>query len=131
MSRIRRGWELTKKSWTVLTEHRQLIRFPFYGGVLTIICSPIVMRPRLLLIDDNQTAIGIALIVIGIYLLSVIGFYFSVALAAAADMIFRGQEASVSDGLAAARSSFPQIAGWAALSTSVGVVLSILEDQGG
>ena len=28
---------------------------------------------------------------IGVYLLSVVGFYFSVGLAAAADMIFRGQ----------------------------------------
>ena len=31
---------------------------------------------------------------IGFYVLAVVGFYFSVGLAAAADMIFRGQEAS-------------------------------------
>ena len=59
-----------------------------------------------------------------------IGFYFSVALAAAADMIFRGQEATVGDGLEVARSRFGPIAGWAAVSTIVGVILSILEDQG-
>ena len=41
---------------------------------------------------------------IGVYVLSVVGFYFSVGLAAAADMIFRGQAMStVADGLAVAR----------------------------
>ena len=56
---------------------------------------------------------------IGFYVLSVVGFYFSVGLAAAADMIFRGQEATVGDGLAVARSRFAQICGWAALSTAI------------
>ncbi len=68
---------------------------------------------------------------IGFYLLAVIGIYFSVGLAAAADMIFRGQEATVADGLAVSRSRFSQIAGWAAVSTVVGIVLGLLEDQGG
>ena len=47
---------------------------------------------------------------IGFYLLAVIGTYFSVGLAAAADMIFHGQQATVGDGLAVARSRFSQIA---------------------
>jgi hypothetical protein len=46
-------------------------------------------------------------------------------------MIFRGQEATVGDGLAVARSRFSQIAGWAALSTVVGLILSALENQAG
>ena len=36
MSRIRRGWALTKKSWGLLREHPELIRFPLYGAVATI-----------------------------------------------------------------------------------------------
>ena len=36
MSRIRRGWALTKKSWALLNGHRELIRFPLYGAVATI-----------------------------------------------------------------------------------------------
>ena len=68
---------------------------------------------------------------IGFYLLSVIGIYFSVGLAAAADMIFRGQQATVADGLAVARSRFSQIGGWAALSTTIGLLMGALENQGG
>ncbi len=67
---------------------------------------------------------------IGFYLLAVIGTYFSVGLAAAADMIFRGQQATVSNGLAISRSRFSQICGWAAVATTVGLVLSALENQG-
>lgn len=130
MSRIRRGWELTKKSWGLLRENPALVRFPLYGGIATIICAIIVVGPGVYLIEDDQTVFGGALAVIGFYLLAVIGTYFSVGLAAAANMIFQGQAASVGDGLAVARTRFSQIAGWAAVSTTIGLALSALENQG-
>ena len=130
MKRIRRGWELTKKSWGLLRANPALLRFPLYGGVATIVCAAIVVGPGLYLIDDGRVAVGGPLAVIGFYLLAVIGFFFSVGLAAAADMIFHGRDATVGDGLAVARSRISQIAGWAAVSTVVGLVLSALENQG-
>ena len=130
MSRIKRGWELTKKSWALLRENPTLIRFPLYGGAATIVCALVVVGPGIYLIDDGQEVFGGAMAVIGFYLLAVIGTYFSVGLAAAADMIFRGRQASVGDGLEVARSRLPQIAGWAAVSTTLGLALSALENQG-
>jgi hypothetical protein len=128
---MRRGWALTKKSWALLRENRALIRFPLYGAFATVLMAIIVVGPGIYLIAENETGVGIALSVIGFYLLAVIGIYFSVGLAAAADMIFRGQQATVADGLAVSRSRFSQICGWAAVSTVVGLVLSLLENQGG
>ena len=130
MSRIRRGWELTKKSWGLLRENPELLRFPLYGGVATIVCALVVVGPGLYLIESDQAAVGGAVAVIGFYLLALIGTYFSVGLAAAADMIFRGQQAGVGDGLAVSRERFSQIAGWAAVSAAIGLVLSALENQG-
>jgi Family of unknown function (DUF6159) len=130
MSRIKRGWQLTKKSWGLLRANPALVRFPLYGGVATIVCAIIVVGPGLYLIEDDQTIFGGAIAVIGFYLLAVIGTYFSVGLAAAADMIFRGQQAGVGDGLAVARTRFSQIAGWAAVATTIGLALSALENQG-
>jgi hypothetical protein len=130
MSRIKRGWALTKKSWGLLRENPELLRFPLYGGAATIIAAIIVIGPGLLLIENEQTVFGGAVAVIGFYLLAVIGTYFSVGLAAAADMIFRGQQATVADGLAVSRTRFSQICGWAAVSTAIGLVLSALENQG-
>jgi hypothetical protein len=130
MSRIKRGWQLTKKSWRLLRENPELVRFPLYGGAATIVCAIVVVGPGVYLIEDDQTVFGGALAVIGFYLLAVIGTYFSVGLAAAADMIFHGRKASVGDGLAVARTRFSQIAGWAALSATIGLALSALENQG-
>ena len=89
MGRIRRGWELTKKSWGLLRENPSLIRFPVYGAIATTLLAVAVLGPGLFFLDDDKSGIGIPLIVIGVYVLTVAGLYFSVGLAAAADMIFR------------------------------------------
>jgi Family of unknown function (DUF6159) len=131
MGRIKRGWGLTKKSWALLREHPSLIRFPLYGGIATTLLAIVFLGPGLYLFDDDQLAGAIPLIVIGVYVLSLVGFYFSVGLAACADMIFRGEEATVSDGLAVARTRLRQISGWAAVSAAISLVMGVLENQGG
>lgn len=131
MSRIKRGWALTKKSWALLNSHRELIKFPLYGGVATILLGILFLVPGVLLLDDHTYGGAVPLLIIGIYVLTVIGVYFSVGLAAAANLIFSGQDATVGDGLAVARSRFSQICGWAAVSTAISVVIGLLENQGG
>jgi hypothetical protein len=131
MGRIKRGWGLTKKSWALLNGHRELIRFPLYGAVASTLLAVVFLAPGLYLWDDDQLAGAIPLIAIGVYVLSAVGFYFSVGLAACADMIFRGQEATVSDGLAVARTRLRQISGWAAVSTVISLFMGVLENQGG
>ena len=131
MSRMKRGWGLTKKSWGLLTEHRQLLRFPLVGGAATIVMSIIVIGPGLYLIDDGEIAPGAPLVIVGLYLLALVGTYYSVGLAACADMIFHGRDAKFSDGTAVARSRFGKIAGWALVSTVIGTIVGLLQDQGG
>lgn len=131
MGRIRRGWGLTKKSWALLREHPALLRFPLYGAVATIPLAIVTFGPGLFFLDDDKLGAAIPFLVIGVYLLSVVGFYFSVGLAAAANMIFNGEAASIADGLAVSRSRFSQICGWAALSTAISVLMGVLENQGG
>lgn len=131
MRRIKRGWALTKKSWALLNAHRELVRFPLYGGIATILLGLVFLGPGAFALDKHSYGIGVPLIVIGIYVLSVVGIYFSVGLAACADLIFRGEQATVGDGMAVARSRFSQICGWAALSTLIAVIVGALENQGG
>ena len=131
MRRIKRGWGLTKKSWALLKEHPSLIRFPLYGGAAMVLPVIFFLGPGLYLWDDDQIAGAIPLIALGLYVLNFVGFYFSVGLAACADMIFRGQEASISDGLAVSRSRLSQISGWAAVSAAISLVMGVLENQGG
>jgi len=131
MGRFRRGWALTKKSWTLLKENRELVRFPLYGAFATIPLAVVFLGPGLYLLDDGSLGPAIPLLVLGVYVLSIVGVYFSVGLAAAANMIFSGQSATVSDGLAVSRERFSQICGWAAISTAISVLMGVLENQGG
>ncbi len=131
MSRIKRGWGLTKKSWGLLRENPSLIRFPLYGGIATTLLAIVFLGPGLYLWEEDQVAGAIPTFVIGVYVLSFVGFYFSVGLAACADMIFRGQPATVSDGLAVSRTRLAQISGWAAVSAAISLVMNLLENQGG
>ena len=130
MSRIKRGWQLTKKSWGVLRANPDLFRFPVYSAIATVPLALITLGPGLYFIEDDELAGAIPLIAVGILILAFVSIYFSVGLAAAADKIFRGEKATVSDGLAVARANVGPIAGWAAFSAIVGTVLSALESQG-
>lgn len=132
MKRIKRGWALTKKSWALLKEHRELIRFPLYGAIATIPLAILFLGPGLYFLDQKELAGAIPLLVVGIYVLTVVGVYFSVGLAAAANLIFGGKDdTTVADGLAVARSHFGAICGWAALSTAISLFMIVLENQGG
>jgi hypothetical protein len=126
MGKIRQGWALTKKSWALLRENKELFRFPVYGALASIPAIAIVLL-GVYLIDSEDYVAGVVLLVVGFYLSSLIGLYFSVGLAATADAIFHGREATVADGLAAARGRFGSIAGWAAVSTAVGLIVAAIQ----
>ena len=124
MSRIRRGWALTKKSWGLLQGAPRADPLPALRSGRDRAAGDRHDRARASTCSRRTCwPAAIPLLVIGVYVLSVVGFYFSVGLAAAADMIFRGQaNVTVADGLAVARSRFSQICGWAAISTAIGLV---------
>jgi hypothetical protein len=130
MGRIREGWELTKKSWRLLRDNRQLFRFPIVGALAGLAITALLVLPGIYLIDDGQDVLGGVLAAIGIYGATFVSIYFSVGLAAAADKTFRGQPTSFGDGMAVARSHTGAIAGWAALSALVGVIVSALQRGG-
>jgi hypothetical protein len=131
MKRFRRCWALTKKSWALLNSHRDLVRFPLFGGISTIILGLIFLGPGAYFLDQHNYGPGVPLVVLGIYVLSVVGIYFSVGLAACADKIFRGEAATYGDGIAVANARFSIICGWAALSTAIALISIALENQGG
>jgi hypothetical protein len=130
MSRWRQGWELTKKSWAVLKTNRELLRFPIYGALIAIALVVVLVGPGVYLIDDGQNVIGGLLVALGLYGASFVSVYFGVGLAACADLIFKGQPATLADGLAVAKSHTGAIAGWAALSALVGVIISAIQQTG-
>jgi Family of unknown function (DUF6159) len=128
--RFKRGWELTKQSWALLRSNRELMRFPVIGMLATLLPLGLLVAPGLYLIDTENYAAGIPLLAVGLYVATFISVFFGVALAGAADALFRGQGEPTAAGYAAARSRLGPIAGWAGISTVLGLLLSLIESQG-
>ena len=136
MGRMRRGWELTKKSWGVIRSHPGLVRFPIYGGLLALLFGGVFMVPGAILLssdEGNAGALigGILLVVIGAYLASFFIIYFNVALAAAADQALRGEVPDLRAARGVARSRIGVIASWALVSALVSAFFAVLRDRAG
>ena len=66
MSRIKRGWGLAKKSWGLLREHRELLRFPLYGALATIPLAIVFLGPGIYFLAEHELGGAIPLLVIGV-----------------------------------------------------------------
>lgn len=128
---MRRGWELTKKSWALLRENKSLLRFPVYGALVAIVPVVLVVFPGLYLIDSEEIVPGAVVVAIGLYLAVYAATYFSVALAGAVDALFQGKPNPDAAGYALARSRRRAIGGWALVSAVMGTIFSLLESQDG
>jgi hypothetical protein len=133
-TRMRQGWELTKKAWSVIRSHPGLAKLPLTGGILAIVAGLILGAPGAWLMSTDTSGAyvgGAVLIAIGAYLASFAVIYYNVALAAAADQALRGQEPDITAARGVARSRIDIIAGWALVSALVSLLLSVLRDRGG
>jgi len=129
--RIKSGWQLTKKSWRILSDEPGLIKFPLVGGLLALLVAIVLIGPGLYFFEEGPEALGIVLAAVGIYLAAFVTFYFAVGLAHNADQRMRGNEATFSEGMALASSRMSQIAGWAFVSTVVMTVIRWLQERFG
>ena len=137
--RMRQGWELTKKSWSVVRQHPTLLRLPLVGGLLGLAVWLVIAGPGLFLVatdsgstgDDSLVYVGYALIALGSFLASCIIIHYNVVLAAAANDALLGREPDIAAAQAIARSRRGAIIGWAIVSAVVSVLLAIIRDKAG
>ena len=127
-SRFRTGLALAKISWHTLREHKALMAFPIAGMIAAFIDAIVFTLPGILLLAlTSLTWLAIVLFAISAYLAAFIATYVGVGLCVAADKVLRGEATSFSDGIHAARERMPQIAKWALLSTTVALVIRVIE----
>jgi hypothetical protein len=134
---------MARASFAVLRRYPRLVVFPVISGAaLLVVFGAIALSllPQLGSMHDLTHGVwdklgtdgsgNIWFYVAGyvaIYVLTVIGVFFNVALVHCALRCHAGQEPSVRDGLAAATARFPQILGWALVATTVGIALNAIE----
>jgi hypothetical protein len=117
MKRIKAGWQLTKKSWRVLSDSPGLVRFPLFGGLIALLITIVLIGPGLYLIEDDSTAIGAILVAVG--------------LAHNADRQMHGENPTFADGMALASSRMGAVAGWAFVATIVMTIIRAIQERFG
>jgi hypothetical protein len=144
--RLGNGWEVATQSWRVLRQDKELMLFPVLSGlaalaILATFALPTLMIPglreRVLELfgesggsDNVAVRVGAGLVVFGYYFLNYfVMVYFNTALVACAIYRFRGGDPTVGTGLRMANERLPQIAGWALLAATVGMILNAIEER--
>ncbi len=122
------GWELFGWSFSVLRKNKTLLAFPLFSGIAAVaglflcyMAKPASVWPEHLKWQDISSLIP------AYFLVSFLVIFFNTALAACAQAQFSGQEATVGYGLSKAADRFLPILGWALISTTVGLILKMIE----
>jgi hypothetical protein len=128
MGRIKRGWRLSKQSWAVVKSDKSLLAFPIISVVAAIVTMIIFFGGG----AGMAVAIGspwaaLPLVIIGVYLLTVVGVFASVALASCATEALEGRDTTVAQGISAARGRMKLIFAWAAVALFVGILISAIQ----
>ncbi len=128
MSRISRGWALSRQSWQVVRADRSLLLFPILSAGFGLLAALIFFGAGAgIYAATNAVAAAVPFAVIGVYALTYLAIYFGVALTACATRALDGHDTSVAEGLAAARERRGVIAAWAGVQLVVGALISIVQ----
>jgi hypothetical protein len=136
--RISRGIELTKQSLQVLREEKSLVVFPLFSGIACAIvfasfAVPLWASGYFEGVMDNgkiqQDPLAYVLLFLFYFVNYFVIVFFNSALISCAIVRFYGGDATVAGGLSAAMARLPQIAGWALVSATVGVILKLIESR--
>ncbi|MEC9089730.1 MAG: DUF6159 family protein, partial [Actinomycetota bacterium] len=130
-------WGLAKSSMTVIRLDRELLVLPVLNAVAAIIFALLLWLVASGLgadLSGNSDSGGQGLIVIAIFGLlgmNVINTFFKGALVAGAHERFTGGDPTIGSSLSGASARLHRLLPWALMATTVGIILSIIERQGG
>jgi hypothetical protein len=136
--RIGRGWMLAKLSLRVLKEDRSLLVFPLLSGIAcllvlaTFIGGWFVIPGATVATGDGQrdlSTLGWLMLFAYYFVNYFVIVFFNAALVSCAMMRFSGEVPTVGAGLRIARARIVNIAAWALLAATVGVVLKMIEER--
>ena len=139
MSKTATTWELMKSSWHVLMRDKVLLLFPVVSGIACFLVLLTFVVPALgvggagmrSLARGTGGAAGYVLL-FAYYLCNFfVAFFFNAALVDFVTTRMRGGEPTVGASLRAATACLPQIAAWAVIASTVGIVLKALESRAG
>lgn len=131
-----RSWLLLKESFAVLKDNAGLIVFPVISGICTLIVSAAFFVPSFLLFGTNGDSESINplfyVLLFFFYMVSyTVIIFFNAALIFCVRSILHGQPTTFSEGMGMAWRNIGKILGWAAVSATVGMILSAIRENAG
>ena len=139
MSKTATTWQLMKASWHVLMLDKAMLVFPVVSGIACFLVLLTFIVPALGLGAAGQgnlfrgqgEVLGYAVLFCYYLCNFFVVFFFNAALVEFVVTRMRGGEPTIGNSLRAAVACMPQIAAWAVLSATVGVVLKAFESRAG
>lgn len=137
---FRRSYGIFRESLAVLAQDKELLVFPFLSGVAMIFVFIAMIGggwflgvfQAILAQGDSATGevLGYAVLFVWYFLSWFVGLFFNVAIIHCAKMRLDGGDPTVKDGLDAAMSHLGQIATWAAIAATVGLLARVAREKG-
>lgn len=141
-TRLSNGWELTKNSFKVLRENKELIIFPILSGVSLILITASFVIAFMASVGwdvdsvgasengDNGNMIAYVGITFLFYLVNYfVVIFFNMALIHCTRMYFHGEPVSIRKGLQFSVSRIGAILSWSLFAATVGTILRMLQEN--
>ena len=136
--RASNGWHLIQQSWQVLKLDKELLIFPLLSGIACILVMlsfavPLWSTGFLAEMEEGggqvNQVIGFVVLFAYYFVNYFVIIFFNSALVACAIIRFKGGDPTLGDGFSAAFARLPQIAGWALVAATVGLILRAIESR--
>lgn len=136
--RMATGWELAKQSLSVLRQDKELLMFPVFSGVACFLVLASFAFPLWTtgwfqqVADDHEAGrgpVGYAILFAFYFCNYFVIVFFNTALVSCALKRMAGGDPTVGYGLQQAMGRLGQIAAWALVSATVGLILNIIESK--
>ena len=138
MGIFERSWRLTKMSFSVIRQDKEMLAFPLLAGIFSLLFAIALIYPTIIVAFMKQSAtsegVGVALTMVDYAILfvtylglSFIATFFSVCVVFTTKTRFEGGDATFMDSIRFAMSKVHLIFAWAIVSATVGMILRFLD----
>ncbi len=132
MGRMANTWRLTKTSWSLLKQDRELLWLPVLSMVAMLGLIAAAGVVAFVVGDVEQGSVNGAMVVLGILFLmalTAVGVFFEGALVAGAYDRMSGGDPTVRSAMNRAATHLPSLLGWAVITATVGILIRFLRER--
>ncbi|MGB1586501.1 MAG: DUF6159 family protein [Thermoplasmatota archaeon] len=133
---LRTSWQLTKASWRVLMQDKELLWMPFLSflaslmAVLSVVGLNLAITPELL-VYGIWSPVNTALALLLYVALAFVAVYFHAATVAGAHERLAGGDPTVGSALRAANRAWQRLLVWAIIVATINLILQVIREKGG